>query len=402
MTHGSAQDSREREDRYTLNTYPKLPFALVRGEGSYIFDDAGRRYLDLYGGHAVSCLGHGHPRWVEAIAKQAAALDFYSNICYHPLRAEAAERVVRNSYPSMAGVYFCNSGAEANETALKIARKLTRRPLVVAMNEGFHGRTIGALSVTGVPKMRDAFPESLAGLTRFVDLGDMRAIEALDPRQVAAVILEPILSLAGVRLAPPEHYRALRAHCTRHGIALIFDEVQTGNGRTGKWFAGHHWGVEPDIVTTAKALAGGFPVGAVIANRWVAADVKTGDQGSTFGGGPLAVAAVAATYRILEEEGIVGAVARRSEAVLSRLRSLVGRGPVREVRGLGYLIGVECEIPAGILQARLLEEGVLVGTSNHAGTFRLLPPLTVTEEEWETFFRALEKVLSKKHLIEQP
>jgi acetylornithine/succinyldiaminopimelate/putrescine aminotransferase len=383
---------RETEDAFTLATYPKLAFALVRGEGSHVWDESGRRYLDLYGGHAVSCLGHGHPKWAAALAAQARALDFYSNICYHPLRAEAAERLVRHSYPSMAGAYFCNSGAEANETALKIARKLTGRPLVIATNEGFHGRTIGALSVTGVAKMRDAFPENLAGLSRFVDLGDAAAVEAVDPREVAAIILEPIQSLAGVRMAPPEHYRFLRAHASKHGIALIFDEVQTGNGRTGEWFIGTHWGVEPDIVTTAKGIGGGFPVGAVIANRRVAESVKSGDQGSTFGGAPLAAAAVAATYRILEEEGIVEQVRRRSEGVLARLRAMVGRGLVKDVRGLGYLIGVECEVPAKEVQSELRKLGILVGSSNHAATFRLLPPLTVSDGEWDEFFAALEKL----------
>jgi acetylornithine/N-succinyldiaminopimelate aminotransferase len=386
---------RETEDAFTLATYPKLDFALVRGEGSHVWDDSGRRYLDLYGGHAVSCLGHGHPKWTAALAAQARALDFYSNICYYPPRAEAAELLVRHSYPSMAGAYFCNSGAEANETALKIARKLTGRTLVIALNEGFHGRTIGALSVTGLAKMRDAFPENLAGLSRFVDLGDTAAVEAVNPREVAAIILEPIQSLAGVRMGPPEYYRFLRSHASKHGIALIFDEVQTGNGRTGEWFIGTHWGVEPDIVTTAKGVGGGFPVGAVIANRWVAAGVKPGDQGSTFGGGPLAVAAVTATYRILEEEGIVEQVRRRSERVLARLRTMAGRGLVKDVRGLGYLIGIECEAPAKEVQAELRNLGVLVGSSNHAATLRLLPPLTVNDEEWEEFFRALEKVAAR-------
>jgi len=385
--------AKQMEDKFTLEAYPKLDFALVRGDGSYVYDQSGRRYLDLYGGHAVSSLGHSHPRWVEAISRQAATLDFYSNICYHPLRAEAAERLVRLSYPSMTGAYFCNSGAEANETALKLARKLTGRPLVAALDEGFHGRTLGALSVTGSAKLRHAFPENLEHLTRFVRLGDLEAIEALDARQIAAVILEPIQSLAGVRMASPDYYQGLRRYCSAHGIVLIFDEVQTGNGRTGKWFVGQHWDVEPDIVTTAKGVAGGFPVGAVIANRRVAADVKVGDQGSTFGGGPMAAAAVNITYRILEEEGIVEQVARRSQQVIARLRALAGRGAVREVRGLGYLLGVECEIEAKTLQARLRERGVLVGTSKQAQTIGVLPRLTVREGEWEEFFEALERAL---------
>jgi acetylornithine/N-succinyldiaminopimelate aminotransferase len=389
-------NDREREDQYTLATYPKLPFALVRAAGSYVFDETGKRYLDLYGGHAVSSLGHSHPKWVEAIAKQATTMDFYSNICYLPIRAEAAERVVRNSYPSMSGIYFCNSGAEANETALKIARKLTKRPLVAAMNEGFHGRTIAALSVTGIPKMREAFPENLAAHTRFIEFGQLDALRSLDAKQIAAVILEPIPSLGGVRVARPEYYRGLREWCSRNGVALIFDEVQTGNGRTGKWFVGRHWDVEPDIVTTAKAIGAGFPVGAVIANRWVAEDVKSGDQGSTFGGGPMAAAAVAVTYRVLEEEGIVEQVARRSALVISRLEEMSSRAPIREVRGLGYLLGIECELPAKEVQAKLLKEGVFVGTSNHANTFRLLPPLTVSDAEWDVFFEALTKVFSAR------
>ena len=389
-------NAREMEDRYTLNTYPKLPFAIVKGDGSFVLDETGKRYLDLYGGHAVSSLGHSHPKWVEAIRRQATTFDFYSNIAYLPIRAEAAERVVRNSYPSMTGVYFCNSGAEANETALKIARKLKRRPLIAAMNDGFHGRTIGALSVTGVPKMREAFPESLAALTRFVNIGDLGAIEALDSSQIAAVILEPILSLGGVRMAPPDYYRGLRSWCSQNGVTLIFDEVQTGNGRTGKWFVGQHWGVEPDIVTTAKAIAGGFPVGAVIANKLIADDVKQGDQGSTFGGGPMASAAVAATYRIIEEEGLVDRVARKSVEVIARLRGFAGRCGIRDVRGLGYLLGVECDLPGREVQARLLKEGVFVGTSNHANTFRLLPPLTVSDAEWDGFFERIERVLTAK------
>ena len=188
------------------------------------------------------------------------------------------------------------------------------------------------------------------------------------------MILEPIQSLAGVRLAPPDYYRFLRGYCSRHGVALIFDEVQTGSGRTGKWFVGHHWGVEPDIVTTAKGVAGGFPVGVVIANAWVAADVKSGDQGTTFGGGRMAARAVAATYQILEEEGLVEQVARRSAGVLERLGELASAGRIREVRGLGYLIGVEGHLPAKEVQRRLLDAGVLVGTSYEPSTIRLLPP----------------------------
>jgi len=294
----------------------------------------------------------------------------------------------------MRQMFYCNSGAEANETALKIARKSTGRPVVVALEEGFHGRTIGSLSVTGFRKSRDLFPQNLDQWTRFVPLGDLAALDALDASEIAAVILEPIQSVVGVKMAEPGYYRGLREYCDRHDVVLIFDEVQTGNGRTGKWFVGEHWGVAPDLVTTAKGVGGGFPVGVVVANEKMAATVSPGDQATTFGGGPMAAAAIAVTFRVIEEEGLVEAVARRSLRVIEELSAYSGKG-VKEVRGLGYLLGVSCEEPAREIQRRFLEEHILVGSSGSADTFRLLPPLTVTDEEWEVFFAALGRVFRR-------
>ena len=385
-------NSQEREDRYVIPTYAKLPFTLVRGQGNFVFDASGRRYLDLYGGHAVTVVGHSHPRWAEALGRQAAALGFYSSVSYSPVRAEAAELLVARSYPSMAQVFFCNSGTEANETALKMARKHTGRPLVIAMEAGFHGRTIASLSVTGNRKYRDAFPENLGGHSRFVPFGDLEAVKAVDPSQVAAVILEPIQSMAGVRMAPPAYFQGLREHCTAQGIVLIFDEVQTGAGRTGRWFFGGHVSVEPDLVSCAKGIGGGFPVGAVIVSGPIAAKVGPGDQGSTFGGGPLASAAICATFRILDEEGLVENAFRRGEGVVQRLRSMAGRSVVRDVRGLGYMIGIDTALPAKEVSRRLRDQGILVGGSDAPDTMRLLPPLTVGDGEWEEFFRALESI----------
>jgi len=384
--------TQQLEDRYTLATYNNIrfPMTLVRGEGSWVIDDRGERYLDLYGGHAVSSLGHSHPRWVKAIAEQAATLDFYSNVVYCPVRAEAARRLVEKCY-DMYGVFFCSSGAEANETALKIARKASGRPFVVALENDFHGRTIGALSVTGFKSSRDLFPQNIAQWTKFVPLGDVAALEALDASEIAAVILEPIQSVVGVEMAAPEYYRALRTWCDAHDVALIFDEVQTGNGRTGKWFIGEHWGVAPDIVTTAKGVGGGFPVGAVLANERLARTVLPGDQATTFGGGPMACAAVVETYRILEDERVVERVAELSQRVIETLRGRIGRG-VREVRGLGYLLGVACEEPAKVIQKRFLDARILVGTSGAPNVIRLLPPLTVSAAEWGIFFDALDAV----------
>jgi acetylornithine/N-succinyldiaminopimelate aminotransferase len=392
----NAMDPRETEDRYVLRTYSKFPLVLERAERNHVYDSTGRRYLDLYGGHAVTVIGHSHPRWVEAISRQAGRLGFYSSVSYLAERAEAARLLVEHSYPSMTQVFLCNSGAEANETALKIARKHTGRPEVVAMEGGFHGRTLGALSVTGLGKYREAFPENLAGLTRFVPFGDLATARALDPRRIAAVILEPVQSMSGVRIAPPDYYEGLREWTSREGIVLIFDEVQTGAGRTGRWMAGGHFGVEPDLATCAKGIGGGFPVGAVLLRPEIAARVQVGDQGTTFGGGPLACAAVTATYRVLEEEGLVGQADRLGKAVLERLLALSGRGLVEGARGLGYLIGIDTRPPAKEVAARLRERGILAGTSDVPNTLRLLPPLTVGEEEWEVFFRALAEVAGYK------
>ncbi|MBI4583512.1 MAG: aminotransferase class III-fold pyridoxal phosphate-dependent enzyme [Planctomycetes bacterium] len=380
----------ERENKYVLPTYAKHPLILGRGEGCDVFDSQGKRYLDFYGGHAVCILGHSHPKWVEAVSRQARDLGFYSGVCYHPARAAAAEHLVTKSYPSMAQVFFCNSGTEANETALKLARRFTGRGRVIAMLEGFHGRTIGSLSATGIEKLRAAYPENLARLTDFVRLGDLEAVRSLNPNQTAAIILEPVQSMAGVRLAPPEYYRGLREHCSRHGIVLIFDEVQTGAGRTGKWFVGAHWEVEPDLVTCAKGIGGGFPVGAVIVSKAIAATVKYGDHGSTFGGGPLAARAVQATFSILEEEKVVERVAAQSREAIRQLKAWAGKGIIQEVRGLGYLIGIECQVPGKDVAARLREKGVLAGTSDDPNTFRLLPPLVAGAAEWDRFFQAFE------------
>ena len=382
----------EQEDQYVLPTYSKFPFLLTRGQGNEVFDSDGHRYLDLYGGHAVCIIGHSHPKLVEALNRQIDELMFYSNVCYHPARAEAARHMVEKSYPSMAQVYFCNSGAEANETALKMARRFTGRSRVISMIDGFHGRTIAALSVTGRPKLRESFADNLDGLTDFVEFGNLEAVASQDLDQVAAILLEPVQSMAGIRVAPIEYYQGLRELCARHGIVLIFDEVQTAPGRTGHWFAGTHWDVEPDLVTSGKGIGGGFPAGAVIANREISDAVKVGDQGSTFGGGPLAAVAIEATFRILEEEGLTERTGELSRQVIDRFEPFIASGLVKEVRGLGYLLGVECTRPAKEISRPLREMGILVGSSYDENTFRLLPPLTVGEAEWDEFFAALAKI----------
>lgn len=382
----------ELEDAFVLPVYSniRLPLTIVKGNGNCVYDDNGNEYLDLYGGHAVCSIGHSHPDWVQDMQRQIEALTFYSNAVYNPLRAEAAEVLVTHSYPSMCSLFFCNSGTEANEAAIKIARKATGRREIVSMRSGFHGRTIGALSVTGFQAMRDRFPENIEAWSKFVEFGSEDIFYIENPDEISAIIIEPIQSVAGVYMADPDYYRKLRKFSSDHGICLIFDEVQTGSGRTGEWYAGTHWDVEPDIVTTAKGVGGGMPVGVVIVNEVVAQTVEPGDQASTFGGNPLAGAAICSTYRIIEKNNLVDQVKDYSSQIISRLLELES---VREVRGLGYLLGIECSVPAKELSDRLLRERILVGTCSHADTIRLLPPLTMNMGEWEQFLEVFEKIL---------
>lgn len=383
---------REKEDKYLVPTYTKLPLTVVKGEDVWVHDDAGNKYLDLYAGHAVCNIGHSHPKLAKAIFDQAKKLIFYSNAVYNDTRAEAAELVVKNAYPHSAAVFFCNSGTEANETALKIARRATGRPRVIAMETGFHGRTVGALSVTGRQKLRDDFPENLGQFTDFVPLGDFETLEALMGPDVAAIILEPITSVGGVRVASRKYYDSLRELCFGNGTALIFDEVQTGFGRTGEMFAGIHWGVEPDICTTAKGAGGGFPVGMVILNEAIASAPAPGEHGCTFGGGPLAMAAVKANIEVILEQKLVENAAAMEVVV----RDALGAIPeVVAVTGKGLLLGIELECPAkGVIQS-LFDQKVIVGGCDRPNMIRLLPPLTVKEAHIKQFAEALATALAQ-------
>jgi len=371
--------------RYEIPSYARIDLVAVRGEGSFVFDLDGTRYLDLYGGHAVALLGHSPARVADAIAMQARDLLFYSNVVHLPVRARAAERLARLSPWPDAKVFFCNSGTEANETAMKIARRATGRSRVVAFRGGFHGRTLGALAASGLPEYREQamlFPEDLY---RFADLNteDLSAIDAT----VAAVIVEPIQSMGGVRSLTRQFAHALRRRCDEMGAMLVFDEVQTAPARTGHWFAGGLWGIEPHMITTAKGIAAGVPAGVVLAQGSVAGTVKTGDQGNTFGGGPLACAAIEATLMTLEEMDAPA----RAKAIEERLRRRL-RG--REVLGHGGLLGLRA--PAKETVKRLREERkVLAATCpGDATVVRLLPPLTISDAELDEGIAAIEAVLS--------
>ncbi|HXG60565.1 MAG TPA: aminotransferase class III-fold pyridoxal phosphate-dependent enzyme [Planctomycetota bacterium] len=368
-----------------LRTYKTLPLEIARGEDVWIWDTAGKRYLDLYAGHAVCSTGHCHPYVVRAVQEQAARLLFYSNVAALPLREEAARLLLRHA-PGFAAVLFANSGAEANENALKMARRHTGRPDVVAFEGGFHGRTAGAVSVTGIEKYRRQAEPLVSGVS-FVPFGTVPKLT----ERTAAVILEPIQSMAGVRTAPPEFFRGLREACTKNGTLLIYDEVQTGIGRTGTmFFAGRH-GVTPDLVTLAKGIASGIPLSAVLVSPAVAERVGYGEYGATFGAGPIAMAAMKATLEVVE--GLLPNVVEVGRYLAKRLEHTPG---VREVRGLGFLLGVKTDRDAAALQGRLLERGFIVGTADEPGVLRLLPPLTLTHVQVDSFIKALADELQGK------
>lgn len=380
----------ELDARYQLPTYARLPLTLVRGRGVYVFDDRGRRYLDLYGGHAVASTGHGHPRVVEAILRQAEELLFYSNVVVSPVRAEAARRLVEAAGDPYRRVFFVNSGAEANEAALRIARRVTGRENVVALEGSFHGRTLGAASVTTIGRKGTAPGVTEFSSVRFLAPDDRSAAAEVIDDQTAAVLLEPIQSMAGVREPSPEFLLSLRDLSRERGALLIFDEVQTGAGRTGRYlYSGTH-GVHADLVSLAKGVASGVPMGAVLTTEDVARGIGLGDLGSTFGGAPLACAALIATLDVLEKEGVL---ARANETAAWLRQSLDEVEGVEEVRGRGLLMGLKLRGAAKEAQKRLLEQGILTGTSSDPHVLRLLPPLVLERQDAEPFVEVLPSCL---------
>jgi len=296
------------EDRTQVETYKKMPIAVERGEGAWVWTSEGEKYLDLYGGHAVCATGHAHPHVVKAIADQAAKVLFYSNLVYSEIRARAAEKLVSVAPDGLNKAFFCNSGTEANENAMRMARMATGREKIISFSGGFHGRTADSISATFLGKYREIGKPNVPGHVS-AEFGNIESVAAVADDETAAIMLEPIQSMAGVTEADPEFFAELRDLCDRLGIILIFDEVQTGIGRTGSWFfagSGSAGGVVPDVISLAKSLGSGVPVGACVVNERVSADIKVNDLGTTFGGGMLAMAAVTATLEAIEMDNMIG------------------------------------------------------------------------------------------------
>jgi acetylornithine aminotransferase/acetylornithine/N-succinyldiaminopimelate aminotransferase len=392
------QELKSRGERYLANAYARSEIALVRGQGIKVWDADGKEYLDFVAGVAVNALGHCHPRLVAAVAEQAARLIHCSNLYWVDLQVRLAE--VLAGLSGLDRVFFCNSGTEANEAALKLVRKYAyekghpERYEIIAMEHSFHGRTMGSLAATAQTKLKGGFEPLVPGF-KYVPLNDFgRFREAVTP-QTCAVILEPVQGEGGVYVAEAAYLKELVAFCREKDILVIFDEVQCGMGRTGRWFAFEHYGVKPDVLTLAKALGGGVPIGAMLAREEVAQAFHPGDHGSTFGGNPLACAAALAVIQTMEEEGLVANAARQGEYLRRGLEELAQAFPlVKEVRGMGLLLGMELSVPGQPIVNACEKRGLLINCA--AGSvLRLVPPLIVTREDIDRALEILSGVLGE-------
>jgi acetylornithine/succinyldiaminopimelate/putrescine aminotransferase len=391
--YSTFEDVAALEECYQLATYKKMPIVAARGEGVWIHTSDGEKYLDLYGGHAVAGTGHSHPHVVAALRKQAGELLFYSNLVYSEARARAAEKLVSVAPAELTKVFFCNSGTEANENAMRMARMATGRSNIITFSGGFHGRTADAISATFLGKYREIGKPNVPGHIE-AEFGNIESVRALADESVAAIMLEPIQSMAGVRTAAPEFFRGLRELCDERGIVLIYDEVQTGVGRTGSWFfAGSEPGAEvvPDVVTLAKALGSGIPVGACLLTEKISAHIKENDLGTTFGGGMMAMAAVNATLEAIENDSMLANVVDVEAYLRERL---VEVPEIVRIRGRGFLLGLEFREKAAPIHKALLDRKIITGTSSDAKVVRLLPPLCLANAEVDNFVDGLKAALA--------
>jgi len=385
----------EASEKYLMKTYARVPVALVRGEGSRVFDADGKSYIDFLAGIAVNGLGHGHPALLQAIQEQSKKLLHVSNLYHIEPQAELARLLVEHSFADK--VFFCNSGAEANEAAIKLARKAAKdrgepdRFEIITMTQSFHGRTLATLTATGQEKFHKGFEPLVPGF-RYIPFNDIRAAEKAVDGKTCAVLVEPVQGEGGINVASLDYLPALRSICEKRGALLIFDEVQCGMGRTGRLFACEHFGVWPDIMTLAKSLAGGIPIGAMLARDEVAKSFTPGTHASTFGGNPLSCAAGIAVMKTLLSPGFMENVKARSDYFQGRLLKIKETHPViREIRALGLMIGMEITVEGAPIVKACMEKGFLINCTN-GNVLRFLPPLIIRDEEIDLLMEALDEI----------
>jgi predicted acetylornithine/succinylornithine family transaminase len=388
-------------EKYLANTYARYPVLLVKGKGTRVWDLEGEEYLDFVSGLAVCNLGHCHPKVVRAIQDQAEKLIHVSNFYYIEPQIHLASLLCKHSFADK--VFFCNSGAEANEGAMKLARKYAKektggdRYEIITMERSFHGRTLATLTATAQEKFHKGYEPLMPGF-KYVPFNDIRAVKnAIDPK-TCAVMLEPIQGEGGVNCPSEGYLKALREICDEKELLLIFDEVQVGMGRTGKLFAYEHDGIEPDLLTLAKSLAGGVPIGALLIKKGIADSFRPGDHASTFGGNPLATAAGVAAFTTLLEEGMLENCQKMGDYFLSQLEAIREKFPfVKEVRGKGLILGIELKIDGSSIVKEMLRRKILINCTM-GNVLRFLPPLVVTREEIDRVVQALEEVFQELKL----
>jgi predicted acetylornithine/succinylornithine family transaminase len=387
------QATLEQFQRFVIGNYTRYPVCLVRGEGSHVWDDEGNRYLDFFPGWGCDLLGHCPPRVVRAVQEQVAQLIHVPNTWYIEAQGRLAQALSeRTGWGGQC--FFCNSGAEANEAAIKIARlngKPGRYKIISTLNS-FHGRTLGALSATGQPKYHQGLEPLLAGFS-YAPYGDLDAAARLIDSETCAILVEPIQGEGGINLPPPGYLQGLRELCDRHKLLLIFDEVQAGMGRTGRWFAHQHWEAQPDVMTLAKALGGGVAVGGLVARPEAAEKLRPGTHAATFGGNPLACVAALATIETIESDGLLRRAEELGEYFRQRFEALRSRCPlIHEVRVKGVMIGVELTVDGAPVVQGCLERQLLINCT-HTTVLRLLPALTLSDAERDQGCDILEEVL---------
>ena len=385
--------------RYLANTYARFPVVLVRGRGDRLWDSDGKEYLDFAAGIAVDVLGHCHPKVVEAIKAQAETLLHVSNLYHIEPQIRLAQALCEHSFADK--VFFCNSGAEANEAAIKLARRYAKvrwgpdRYEIVCMRDSFHGRTMATLTATGQEKHQRGFEPLLPGF-KHIPFNDLRAAEQAIDSRICAVLVEPIQGEGGVRVPDDDYLPALRQLCSDRDVLLMLDEVQTGMGRTGRLFAYEHWGIEPDVMTLAKALGGGLPIGAMLAKEEVASAFVPGSHASTFGGSPFITAAALAALTAIIEERLPQRAAKIGAYFLGRLRELVQRYPyAKEARGKGLILALELAAPAKPIVDRCLQLGLLILTAGDQ-VLRFVPPLIIGEAEVDEALSILDQALAEQ------
>lgn len=384
----------EKFDRYVVPNYRRYPVCLTKGEGSRVWDVDGTEYLDLFPGWGCNLLGHCPPRVVEAVQRQVAELIHVPNTWYIEAQGRWAELLSQHSFGGQA--FFCNSGTEANEAAIKLARLHTgpERYKIITFQGGFHGRTLGATSATAQPQYHEGLGPLVAGF-RYAPFGDLDAVRDLIDEQTSAILVEPVQGEGGIRIPPPEFLQGLRGLADEHDLLLMFDEVQTGTGRTGKWFAYQHFGVQPDVITLAKALCGGLPGGALLTTEQIAPSLRPGMHAATFGGNPISAVAGIATLETIAEEHLLERGEAMGQLFRTRLEEIAHKYPVvREVRQLGMMIGVELACDATPVVTACMERHLLVNCTQST-VIRLLPALTIEESQVHKGCDILDEVIAQ-------